>query len=136
MNVVLTLGFSQSVHPEDLSGPDPLWLDVLRKHKEAPWHVMLGGGDQIYNDGLPKKSKLFKAWLQISNLHHKFATPFTTELADEIEEFYLGHYCEVSLYHIITNILSGSIKDSLAMVRSKTSPLTISKCADPNDKYL
>jgi len=98
-------GFSQSVHPEDLSGPDPLWSDVLRQHKSCPWHVMLGGGDQIYNDGLAKKSKLFKAWLQISNLHHKFNTPYTKELADEIEEFYLFHYCEVGslLHSIIAN---------------------------------
>ena len=56
---------------------------------------MLGGGDQIYSDGLPKSSKLFKAWLQISNLHHKFSTPYTEELKNEIEKFYFEHYCEV-----------------------------------------
>jgi hypothetical protein len=89
------LGFSQSVDPSDFQGPDPLWSDVLRQHGKTPWHVMLGGGDQIYSDGLPKKSKLFKAWLQISNLHHKFSTPYTEELKNEIEEFYLEHYCEV-----------------------------------------
>jgi len=88
-------GFSQSVHPETLSGPDPLWKDVLREHQKAPWHVMLGGGDQLYCDGLAKKSKLFKAWLHISNLHHKFSTPYTKELNEELEEFYLEHYCEV-----------------------------------------
>lgn len=93
----LSIGFSQSVDPDDFNGPDALWRDVLRNHEAAPWHVMLGGGDQIYNDGLPKKSKLFKAWLQISNLHHKFCTPYTEELKDEIETFYLEHYCEVCL---------------------------------------
>lgn len=91
-------GFSQSVDPNDFLGPDSLWRDVLRQHGQAPWHVMLGGGDQIYCDGLAKKSKLFKAWLQISNLHHKFSTPYTKELKDEIEEFYLEHYCEVPVY--------------------------------------
>lgn len=39
-------GFSLSVKPEDFCGPDPMWADVLRKHAENPFHVMLGGGDQ------------------------------------------------------------------------------------------
>jgi len=92
---MLMSGFSASVNPDDFNGPDALWTDVLRKHKEAPWHVMLGGGDQIYCDGLPKKSMLFKAWLQINNLHHKFSTPYTAELRNEVEQFYLEHYCQV-----------------------------------------
>jgi len=58
---------------------------------------MLGGGDQIYNDGIGKKSKLFNAWLQINNLHHKLSTPFTEDLKNEMEEFYLEHYCEVTI---------------------------------------
>jgi hypothetical protein len=94
-NVLIVTGFSSSVNPEELLGPDPLWTDILRQHAKTPWHVMLGGGDQIYNDGLPKRSTLFKAWLQISNLHHKFSTPYTEELKNEVETFYLEHYCEV-----------------------------------------
>jgi hypothetical protein len=39
-------GFSLSVNPDDFSGPDPLWNDVLEKHKKKPFHVMIGGGDQ------------------------------------------------------------------------------------------
>src|SRR5690606_5608763 len=39
-------GFSLSVNPDDFCGPDPLWNDVLQKHKEKPFHVMIGGGDQ------------------------------------------------------------------------------------------
>lgn len=39
-------GFSLSVNPDDFCGPDPLWRDVLEKHKQRPFHVMLGGGDQ------------------------------------------------------------------------------------------
>lgn len=39
-------GFSLSVNPDDFCGPDPLWKDVLNKHKTKPFHVMLGGGDQ------------------------------------------------------------------------------------------
>jgi hypothetical protein len=39
-------GFSLSVNPDDFCGPDPMWQDVLNKHKERPFHVMIGGGDQ------------------------------------------------------------------------------------------
>lgn len=39
-------GFSLSVNPADFCGPDPLWKDVLEKHLNKPFHVMIGGGDQ------------------------------------------------------------------------------------------
>jgi hypothetical protein len=56
---------------------------------------MLGGGDQLYCDGISKRSMLFKSWLQIDNLVHKFSTPYTKELKNELEEFYLENYSEV-----------------------------------------
>ena len=86
-------GFSSSVEAKKLSGPSPLWRDVMRSHKEAPFHVMFGGGDQIYNDGLPKKAPLFRAWLSIDDLHMKYKVPFSKDLLDELERFYLEHYC-------------------------------------------
>lgn len=39
-------GFTLSVNPAEYNGPDPLWKDVLSKHQQRPFHVMLGGGDQ------------------------------------------------------------------------------------------
>lgn len=57
-------GFSLSVNPDDFCGPDPLWRDVLREHRERPFHVMLGGGDQ---------SKLSDPWRRASDLG--FAQP-------------------------------------------------------------
>lgn len=43
-------GFSTSVKTDELSGPDPMWRDVLNNHQTNPFHLMIGGGDQIYND--------------------------------------------------------------------------------------
>lgn len=46
-------GFSAGVNPEDFRGPghqtgyDPVWTDLLRKHAEEPFHVLMGGGDQV-----------------------------------------------------------------------------------------
>lgn len=85
-------GFSLSVEPDKFSGPDPLWRDVLNRHQRRPFHVMLGGGDQIYNDAAMRDTELFREWLQIKNPERKHSTDFSEELQEELEEFYLNRY--------------------------------------------
>jgi hypothetical protein len=85
-------GFSASVDSNIFSGPDPLWRDVLNTHQTRPFHVLLGGGDQIYNDSVTKKTTLFREWSEMKNPHHKHNAPFTVEMQDELEEFYLNRY--------------------------------------------
>ncbi|KAI5864757.1 hypothetical protein GGS23DRAFT_462120 [Durotheca rogersii] len=85
-------GFSLSVNPDDLSGPDPMWRDVLNNHQTRPFHVMIGGGDQIYNDAVMQETKHFRSWLQIKNPLHKNNAPFTAAMQDEMENFYLNRY--------------------------------------------
>lgn len=58
-------GFSLGTDEDAWSGC-ALWNDVLRKHKEMPFHVMIGGGDQIYNDGVKAKGPL-KKWAELGN---------------------------------------------------------------------
>jgi hypothetical protein len=86
-------GFSLSVKPDELSGPDPMWRDVLNNHQTRPFHLMIGGGDQIYNDCVADECELFKEWLSIKNPVHKHTTAFTPEMQDEMEKFYLERYC-------------------------------------------
>ncbi|KLU88108.1 hypothetical protein MAPG_07095 [Magnaporthiopsis poae ATCC 64411] len=86
-------GFSLSVTPDEFSGPDPMWRDVLNTHQTRPFHVMIGGGDQIYNDIVMHQTTIFREWLAIRNPVHKHNAPFTTELQDELETFYLERYC-------------------------------------------
>ncbi|KAJ7109226.1 hypothetical protein C8R44DRAFT_280276 [Mycena epipterygia] len=68
-------GFSAGVNPDDFRGPgfnsgyDPVWMDLLSKHAEKPFHALVGGGDQIYCDGL------------------------TQEISSAIDRFYFNHYC-------------------------------------------
>jgi hypothetical protein len=33
------------------TGYDPVWVDLLAKHAEQPFHLLVGGGDQLYCDG-------------------------------------------------------------------------------------
>lgn len=86
-------GFSLSVDSNLFSGPDPLWRDVLNAHQSQPFHVMIGGGDQIYNDRCMQDVRLFREWLSIKNPIHKHNAPFTSEMQDELEAFYLERYC-------------------------------------------
>lgn len=86
-------GFSLSVNPDELSGPDPMWRDVLNSHQSRPFHVMIGGGDQLYCDAVMRQTQLFKEWLVIRNPLHKHNAPFTVEMQDELEWFYLERYC-------------------------------------------
>ena len=91
-------GFSLSVNTPSYSGPDPLWRDVLRQHTGTsannpnPFHVMLGGGDQIYNDACRLHTKHFGRWTESRNRVRKQHAPFTGEMQDELEEFYLRRY--------------------------------------------
>ncbi|KAF3938492.1 hypothetical protein ABW19_dt0205465 [Dactylella cylindrospora] len=86
-------GFSLAVDPNNFCGPDPLWRDVLRNHIKKPFHVMLGGGDQIYNDCVQAQAPKFKAWLAIKDQKVKDNTPFDQEFQDELNSFYLERYC-------------------------------------------
>jgi hypothetical protein len=85
-------GFSLSVNSDQFSGPDPMWRDVLNTHQTQPFHVMVGGGDQVYNDVIMRQTTAFKAWLAIKNPLHKHNAPFTPEMQEELEDFYLNRY--------------------------------------------
>lgn len=86
-------GFSISVNSNELCGPDPMWRDVLNSHQTRPFHAMIGGGDQIYNDCVAFDSPLFDEWLQINVAEKKLNAAFTPELQAELERFYLERYC-------------------------------------------
>ncbi|OAA63754.1 hypothetical protein SPI_03917 [Niveomyces insectorum RCEF 264] len=85
-------GFSLSVDSDQFSGPDPLWRDVLNTHQTQPFHVMIGGGDQLYNDAVMQQTTLFQDWLMIRNPITKSNALFTPDMQNELEGFYLARY--------------------------------------------
>lgn len=85
-------GFSMSVNPDLFSGPDPMWRDVLNNHEFRPFHVMIGGGDQLYNDRVMVETQHFGEWTRIKNVHHKHHAPFSPAMKEELENFYLRRY--------------------------------------------
>ncbi|KAL2017542.1 hypothetical protein VTK56DRAFT_1976 [Thermocarpiscus australiensis] len=83
-------GFSVGTDEEAFSGP-ALWNDVLRRHQETPFHVMIGGGDQIYNDGIRVSGPL-RPWTDIANPKKRKDYPFPESLRQECDDFYLKNY--------------------------------------------
>ncbi|KAM0079336.1 hypothetical protein ACKRZS_008424 [Fusarium odoratissimum] len=83
-------GFSVGTDEEAWSGP-ALWNDVARKHREIPFHVMVGGGDQIYNDGIRVDGPL-RPWTDISNPKKRRDYPFPETMRAECDDYYLKNY--------------------------------------------
>ncbi|CZT08944.1 uncharacterized protein RAG0_13868 [Rhynchosporium agropyri] len=83
-------GFSVGTDEDAYSGAC-LWNDVQREHAKAPFHVMLGGGDQIYNDGIRVGGPL-REWTDISNPHKRKEYPFPESLRKSCDEYYVNNY--------------------------------------------
>ncbi|KAI0206212.1 hypothetical protein F4808DRAFT_111048 [Astrocystis sublimbata] len=83
-------GFSVGTDEDAWSGP-ALWNDVMRSHAKAPFHVMLGGGDQIYNDGIRVSGPL-REWTAIGNPKKRRDYPFPESLRKACDDYYLKNY--------------------------------------------
>lgn len=83
-------GFSVGTDEDAWSGP-ALWNDVLRVHEQKPFHVMIGGGDQIYNDGVRVGGPL-RAWTDMGNPRKRREYPFNESLRDECDSYYFNNY--------------------------------------------
>ncbi|ODV78748.1 uncharacterized protein CANTADRAFT_7090 [Suhomyces tanzawaensis NRRL Y-17324] len=83
-------GFSLGADPGEFKSS--LWLDVINKHDTNHYHVMLGGGDQIYADAVKQASPALKKWADESDYMHKRLVQASPELVEELKHFYLHHY--------------------------------------------
>ncbi|TIA92650.1 hypothetical protein E3P81_01381 [Wallemia ichthyophaga] len=84
-------GFSMGVNPADFNGPFRLWDDVLRQHKEKPFHTVVGGGDQIYCDILMREPEL-QDWVSMEDGEEKQKMPLTEPIAFALDRFFFNHY--------------------------------------------
>lgn len=83
-------GFSAGTDTEAWSGC-ALWNDVMRVHGEKPFHVMIGGGDQVYNDGVGVDGPL-ASWTDMSNPKKRRDFPFNEELRAQCDDYYFKNY--------------------------------------------
>ncbi|BAO38108.1 uncharacterized protein YGR266W [Kluyveromyces marxianus DMKU3-1042] len=85
-------GFSLSVDTTKFKGS--MWYDILRKHEKVRYHVILGGGDQIYSDSINIYCDRFKHWLKIKDPIKKHKTKATPEMKRDLDAFYLQEYLD------------------------------------------
>ncbi|KAL1967537.1 hypothetical protein VTN77DRAFT_3052 [Rasamsonia byssochlamydoides] len=83
-------GFSVGTDTDSWAGP-VLWNDVLRVHAQRPFHVMIGGGDQIYNDSVRVDGPL-RSWTDISNPLKRQAHDFNGDLRAACDDYYYRNY--------------------------------------------
>lgn len=84
-------GFSLSTDTSTFKSS--LWFDVLRKHYENNrYHVMIGGGDQIYCDSIKFSSQTFNDWLEDNNPIRKRHQKLTPEMSQSFNKDYLRQY--------------------------------------------
>ena len=73
-----------------------VWTKIKSQHENSPYHINIGGGDQIYeiNDIYPNgifRLKSLKKWLELEN-NNRCKANFTKEMATEVDEYYLSNY--------------------------------------------
>ncbi|TPX64988.1 hypothetical protein SpCBS45565_g05482 [Spizellomyces sp. 'palustris'] len=77
---------------EKYDGVRPLWRDKLAIHKKRPLHLMVGCGDQIYQDDFFFHCHSLRQWLDITNSVERESYEFTVEMQIEVERYYFMHY--------------------------------------------
>jgi hypothetical protein len=95
------------------TGYDPVWVDLLAKHAEQPFHLLIGGGDQLYCDACVILRSLYyvsggqnyvsrvarepelQGWLNHPKPDKKMHYPLTNEVLSAIDSFYFNHYCQI-----------------------------------------
>ncbi|KAF8976558.1 hypothetical protein BGZ46_008172 [Entomortierella lignicola] len=86
-------GFTSDVEPDMIRvGPNPLWDDLLMAHDNKPFHTMVGGGDQIYNDDVLATPEIAE-WLSLKG-EARISIAFDSKKRYAAEKFYFDHYVE------------------------------------------
>ncbi|KAG0246790.1 hypothetical protein B0O80DRAFT_496385 [Mortierella sp. GBAus27b] len=103
-------GFTSDVEdPEkNFHGANPLWDDLLAAHDTKPFHTMVGGGDQIYNDDVLATPEL-KAWLKLDS-DARLDAEFNYEKIYACEKYYFDHY--------VQHFTTGTYSKALSLIPS------------------
>ncbi|KAI5280130.1 hypothetical protein KEM54_003871, partial [Ascosphaera aggregata] len=85
-------GFSIGTDMDIWKGPN-LWKEVMRIHEKRPFHCMIGGGDQIYNDSIRIDGPL-RAWTDIPSPHKRRGHDFSESMRAECDKYYFNNYAK------------------------------------------
>ena len=74
-----------------------MWNDMLTEHANNPFHVMIGGGDQIYNDKITEEKVVGSNIAPIDLNTEQEERPVAPEIAIAIDRFFFNNYVQVRL---------------------------------------
>lgn len=87
-------GFSSLKDMKHVSEKNHLWGKMrVKLETDAPYHIILLGGDQVYADGLWELVPSIKTWNEYS-IKKGNKAKFTERMKAEIEDFYFNLYTE------------------------------------------
>jgi len=71
-----------------------MWKVLQRVHEQKPYHLFFMGGDQIYSDQIWETVLPLRDWLS-KPLKKRVMSPFTTDMQQQVEQFYFDLYCQI-----------------------------------------
>lgn len=85
-------GFSVSTNTTTFKGS--MWFDIMNKHSDVHYNVMLGGGDQIYSDGISLFSDKVREWVETKDPLKKRNMVADDAFKKDLSHFYMKEYLE------------------------------------------
>ncbi|CAF2139093.1 unnamed protein product [Rotaria magnacalcarata] len=88
-------GFDATISKEVALGLtyNAVWNDLLSIHEINPFHLLVWGGDQVYNDFVLEDIPFLQNWSRME-WDEKWKFTVTKEAAQEIEQYYFNNYTE------------------------------------------
>lgn len=101
-----TSGYSG--YPEKFGGVIPLWSDLVHKHNEHKYHMMVGLGDQVYMDEVFEHVDELEEWTLHSDRHSRERMACPVSLAEKVDKwvmfYYLRHFSQPYFEQALTTI--------------------------------
>lgn len=120
-------GYQKEAHREALGGIAPMWNKIYENHQKKPYHLQLGGGDQIYADGVIIKPGTDALEVEIKGIYGIFALPTVLQLFGDMTQFTEAVLSEETRHqiavfyfnHYLLQYNQPGFKDVLAAVPAK-----------------
>lgn len=94
MNIMFYSCNGFSLNTQTAYFPASLWEDVMQKHEQKPFNVMLGGGDQLYCDNINIALPMFIKWRKHNVSRHGFHYRPTQQDNESLDAFYFSSYVD------------------------------------------
>lgn len=86
-------GFSSLKAAKSVKEPFALWREVNEAQAQAPYHLLMLGGDQVYADPMWETIDDLAEWSQRGSFLANI-TPMSAALAGQVDRFYFELYCK------------------------------------------